>query len=387
MKTLYRARPFIRTALALTAAAALILTFGCVKKKEAGGPPRGPVPVMAADAVTMDIPVELNEIGSVEAYSTVAVTARVGGQLMKVGFSEGGDVKAGEMLFQIDPRPFEAALTQAQATLERDQASLSKAETDLIRYDTLVKKDYITKQEYDLAVATAAGAKATVRADSAIVRNARLNLEYCTIKSPITARTGNLLVKPGNLINANSTSPLVVLNQITPVYVSFSIPEQNLSDVRRRVKEGVLTVKAYMPGDSTNIFEGKLTFIDNQVNSDTGTILLKGTFPNEDRALWPSQFVRVKLVLGIRTNATVVPSDAVQTAQEGKYVYVIAPGDSVQMRPVVPGEFFEGKVVIEKGLAPGEKVVTDGHLLITPGAKVKIKEALSPVKPGGAKRR
>ena len=384
MRTFYGARPFI-IAIAIIFAISLPLISGCKKEKETGGRPKGPVPVLAAEAVTMDVPDELREIGSVEAFSTVEVTARISGQLMKVGFAEGSDIKTGDLLFQIDPRPYEASLAQAQANLERDKAALAKAQADLARYETLVKKDYITKQEYDLASATAAGALATVKADSALIRSAGLNLEYCTIRSPLNARAGNILVKPGNIITANTAAPLVILNQITPVYVSFAVPEQYLSEIQHHNKAGTLSVKAFIPTDSTTVFDGKLTFIDNQVNSATGTILLKGTFPNQNRALWPSQYVRVRLILGVNANATVVPSDAIQTSQDGKYVYVIAPGDTVQMRPVVVGDFYEGKFVIEKGLAPKEKVVTDGHLLLTPGAKVKIKDSLMPGKPGGVK--
>jgi len=355
--------------------AVVSLYSGCGKEK-AGGPTVEAVPVMVTNAISMDVPIELREIGRVEAYNTVSVTARVGGQIMQVGFMEGEDVTKGDILFKIDPRPFEAALAQAQANLARDIATLANAEANVVRNESLVKQDYVTKQEYDLVVSTAAEVKATVKADSAIVQNALLNLEYCTIRAPISARTGNLLVKEGNLITANSPSPLVTLNQITPIYVTFTIPEQQLTEVRRRARAGQLTVWAVIPTDTTRVFEGKLTFIDNTVNKETGTIMLKGTFPNKDQTLWPGQYVQVGLVLGNLLNATVVPVAAVQSSQEKNFVYIIAPGDTAQMRPIDEGPAFAGKVVIEKGVAPGERVVTDGQLLLRPGSKVMIKSAL-----------
>jgi membrane fusion protein, multidrug efflux system len=311
MKVLHRTSPLVPAAFVLFAAAAL-LQSGCSKKN--GGPHIAPaLPVMVTQAVSMDVPIELREIGAVEAYNTVSITARVGGQLLKVGFREGDDVKAGAVLFQIDPRPFDAALVQAEANLDRDIASQRNAEADVARYASLVEKDYVTKQQYDLAVSTSLETRATVKADSSFIKSARLNLEYCTITAPISARTGNLLVKEGNLITANSPNPLVTLNQIVPIYVSFAIPEQYLADVRSSMAGKQLEVWAYVSSDSTKVFQGKLTFIDNNVDRTTGTILMKGTFPNMDRALWPGQTVRVGLVLGKLLNATVVPKEAVQT--------------------------------------------------------------------------
>jgi membrane fusion protein, multidrug efflux system len=381
MKAFHRLYPLIYPAFMIIAVAAL-LSGGCTKKN--GGPRAAmTLPVMVTEAVSMDVPIELREIGSVEAYNTVSVTARVGGQLLKVGFDEGKDVKEGAVLFQIDPRPFEAALAQAEANLDRDRASQMNAEADVSRYESLVQKDYVTKQQYDLAVSTAAEAKATFKADSALVKNARLNLEYCTIRAPISARTGNLLVKEGNLITANSPNPLVTLNQITPIYVSFAIPEQYITDVRSSMAGKQLSVWAYLPSDTTRVFEGKLTFIDNTVNRTTGTILMKGTFPNTNRALWPGLTVQVGLVLGKKLKATVVPKEAVQTSQDGNYVYVVAEGDSAQLRPVIKGTEYADKVVIDKGVSPGERVVTDGQMMLTSGTKVRIRSSLTPDNPGG----
>ncbi|MCE5250193.1 efflux RND transporter periplasmic adaptor subunit [bacterium] len=362
---------------------AVISWVGGCRKKEAVNTAATAVPVMVTEAVSMNVPIELREIGAVEAYNTVSVTARVSGQLMKVGFREGDEVNEGDLLFQIDPRPYEAALLQAQANLERDHAALAKAETDIVRYKDLVQKDYVTKQEYDLVVSTAAESKATVKADSALVRNAQLNLEYCGIRAPIAGRTGNLHVKEGNLITANSSSPLVTLNQVVPVYVTFAIPEQQLSEVRRRASAGTLSVWAVIPTDTTRVFEGKLTFIDNTVNPTTGTIMLKGTFPNKDKALWPGQYVQVGLVLGNHLNATVIPLVAVQSSQDKNFIYVVAPGDTVQMRPIVEGPVYDGKVVVEKGVTPGERVVTDGQLMLRPGSRVMIRSALTEDEQGG----
>jgi multidrug efflux system membrane fusion protein len=373
----------VAAALVVALAAASALSGGCAggKDKRTG---LLPVPVLTADAVSMDVPLEIGAIGRVEAYNTISVTARVGGQLLEVGFREGQDVGPGDILFQIDPGPYRAALDQAQANLERDRAMMANADADLARYADLVRKDYVTQQQYDSFVSAAAQAKATVQADEAVVQSARLNLEYCTIRSPIAGRTGNLLVKRGNLVAANGPSPLVTINQIVPIYVSFAIPESQLADVRRYSRQGTLAAQAYVPPDSVHAYGGKLTFIDNAVDQGTGTILLKATFPNESRALWPGQFVRVNLVLTKLRNATVVPSAAVQTSQQGEYVYVLASDDTAELRSVVQGPRFGDLVVIEKGVETGERVVTDGQLRLTPGAKTTIKTGLAPAGPGAA---
>jgi multidrug efflux system membrane fusion protein len=354
----------------------LVSTTGCARKKAQVQYP--PAPVLAGEAVSKDVPVTVREIGTVEAFNTVAVASRVSGQLLHVNFTEGDDVDKGDLLFQIDPRPFQAALDQARGTLLRDQAQEANAESDLARYVELVKKDYVTKENYDAMAAAAEAAKATVKADEAAVEYALLNLEYCTIRSPIAGRTGNVLVKEGNLIAANSPNPLVTINQIVPVYVNFTIPEDRLGEVRRYHRAGTLGVHVHIPSDSTVEHQGKLTFIDNTVDERTGTILLKGTFPNEDRSLWPGQYVRVDLVLTMRRGATVIPASAVQTSQQGDYVYVIKSDDTAELRPVVPGQKLDDEIVIEKGVAPGERVVTDGQLRVFPGGKVAIRTGLLP---------
>ena len=371
----------------LPAALLILLLFGAILpplgcSKEKGRPAPPPAPVLVADAVSMDVPVGMKEIGTVEAYNTVGITARVGGQLVRVGFAEGQDVKQGDFLFQIDPAPYQAALAQAQGDLDRDRARLTNAQADVTRYKDLVSKEYVTKQQYEASISDAAAAKATVEGDSAAVQTARLNLDYCLIRSPLAGRTGNLLVHQGNLVSANGANPLVTINQIVPVYVSFTISAQQLSDVRRYLREGSLAVTATLPPDSTDVYEGKLTFFNNAVDEATGTILMKATFPNEDRALWPGQFVQVNLVLTKEVGATVVPASAIQTSQQGDFIYVIKSDGTAEMRPVAQGTRLDDEVVIEKGVQPGEKVVTDGQLRLIPGAKVTVKTNEKPTAPG-----
>lgn len=350
-------------------------TLNCAKKVP--GRAAFAAPVLVEAAATMDVPLELRQIGSVEAINSVAVTARVGGQLLKVDFTEGENVSKDKLLFQIDPAPFRAALSQAQANLARDMAALSNANADVARYAGLVEKDYVTKQAYDAAVSSAAEAKAMVEADSAMVQNARLNLDYCTIRSPIEGRTGPVLVKEGNLVVANAPSPLVTINQISPINVQFTVPESSLGEVRARKREASLRVWACIPPDSARMFYGTLTFVDNQVDPATGTLLLKATFENRDRTLWPGQFVRTGLVLATLHNATVVPAAAIQSSQEGDYVYIVAPGDTAVFRPVVKGPSFDRWVAIEKGIATGERVVTDGQFAIRQGSKVTVRSTVA----------
>jgi multidrug efflux system membrane fusion protein len=382
-------KPLLGTSLLPTALLAfltvsiLALSDGCTGRK-VQRPPSLPVPVTVENAVTMDVPVTISAIGAVEAFNTVSITARVGGQLLEVGFKEGQDVAEGDLLFQIDPRPFQADLDAALANLERDRAQQANAEAEAARYADLVKKDYVTRQDYDTYMAAAAAAKATVQADEAAVKSARLNLDYSTIRAPIAGRTGNLIVKEGNLVTTNSGSPLVTINQVVPIYVSFTIPEQQLADVRRYARRGTLTVQAYLPSDSADVRTGKLTFIDNAVDERTGTILLKATFPNRDRSLWPGQFVHVDLVLTKQPEAIVVSTSAVEASQQGDYLFVIGPDGTAELRSVVRGVKFDGKVVIEKGVGAGERVVTDGQLRLTAGAKVSIKSGLEPGAPQGA---
>jgi multidrug efflux system membrane fusion protein len=285
-------------------------------------------------------------------------------------------VKKGDLLFTIDPRPYQAALDEAQARLERDTALLAKAEKDAERYSQLVQGDYVSADRYEQARSTADALKATVSADKAQVESARLQLSYCYIRSPFTGRTGSLLVKQGSMIKANEDTGMMDIAQIQPIYVSFSVPEQNLPAIKEYMAQGPLKVEAVPPEAAQPPEEGTLTFIDNQVNRQTGTILLKGTFANTEKHLWPGQFVNVVLTLTTRPNATVVPAQAIQVGQQGQFVYVIKPDLTVEPRPVVISTTLDGEAVVEKGLTPGEQVVTDGQLRLMPGAKVEIKDGL-----------
>jgi len=319
---------------------------------------------------------------------------------MQVHFKEGEDVKKGNLLFMIDPRPFEAALKQAEANLERDMAQVRQAEANLERdiaqeknarveadrYKMLFEKGVVARQQYDkfrtdweALVATLgadraakANAEAAVVADRAAVENAKLQLSYCAIRSPMDGRTGSLIVQGGNIIKENDAN-LVVINQMTPTYVTFSIPEQNLGEIRKYMATGKLKVQAIVPNSEVPPEEGFISFVDNTVDSTTGMIKIKGTFANQQKRLWPGQFVNVVLTLTTEPNAIVVPSQAVQTGQEGQYVFVVKQDLTVESRPVVAGRTVNSETVIQKGLKADEKVVTDGQLRLYPGAKVEIK--------------
>ena len=306
---------------------------GCAKKQP---PPRVEgVPVSIGTVARQDVPLEVKANGHVDPYSTVAIKARVGGQVTRVGFREGQNVHQGDALFQIDSRPYASALAQAQAQLERDRAIAKKAEQDVQRYAELVAKDYVTKEQYDAVGSNVAAALATVKADEAAVENARLNLSYCTVAAPLSARTGAVLVYPGNMVKGNDDNPLVVLNQIQPVYVSFSVPESSLALIRQHGRPGEkLKVLALAAGASANVQTGDLTFFNNTVDPTTGTILLKATFPNSNEVLWPGEYVDVTLTLATEPNAIVVPTQAIQTGQSGQYVYVVKNDLTVESRPV-----------------------------------------------------
>ncbi len=373
-----RATAAITVSLIVTSVIALLLLPACSRERTPKGRPSAPaVPVMVADAVRQDVPVTLRVIGSVDAYNTVRVRARVGGQLVGVGFKEGQNVRAGDLLFRIDPRPFEAALQSALASSARDSAQALSADAQEQRYAGLVQKDYVTKQQYDEVKANAAALHATLQADAAACDNARLNLSFCTIRAPISGRTGSLLVQQGNLIGANDANPLVVIQQIVPIYVSFSIPEQRLAEVRKYSAAGALSVEATINGDTTAVHTGELTFIDNAVDETTGTILLKATFANVDESLWPGQFVNVSLILTHRPDAIVVPSPAIQTGQQGNFVYIVKQDLTVALQPVTVGTTTDGETVVEAGVQAGDRVVTDGQLRLTPGTKVDLKTGLN----------
>ncbi len=352
----------------------LFLLSGCSPRETVSqGIRQEAVPVTVAMVVQKTVPVEVRAIGNVEAYSAVSVKPQQAGEVERAFFKEGQDVKTGDLLFTLDSRPYQATLQQLEANLARDQAQLENARAQAERYARLFQEGIVSKEQYDSFRTGADALAATVRADQAAIEKAKVDLDYCSIRSPIDGRTGSLLIHPGNIVKANETI-LVLINQVTPIYVSFSVPEQNLREIKSRMAAGSLAVMAIIPDDEQRPVEGTLTFVDNAVDSTTGTIRLKATFTNAERRLWPGQFVNVVLKLTSRPNAVVVPSQAVQTGQAGQYVFVIKPNLTAESRPVVPGATVSGETVIEKGLQPGEKVVTDGQLRLAPGSKVEVKK-------------
>jgi multidrug efflux system membrane fusion protein len=337
------------------------------------------VPVIVSPAVQKNMPIELHAIGNVQAYYTVVIKSQVEGTLMQVHFKEGQEVKKGELLFSIDPRPFEVQRKQAEANLARDQAQAENARREANRYEQLLQKDYVSQEQYEQLRATAAAFEGTLLADQAAVEQAKLQLEYCSIRSPIDGIAGNLLVHPGNLVKQNDADhPLVTINQMRPIYVVFSIPELNLSEIQKYRVGAPLLVEATISNAKALPVIGKLTFVDNTVDTVSGTIQLKAVFPNDGRTLWPGQFVNVVLTLTTEPNAIVIPSQAVQTGQQGPYVFVINSDLTVEHRSVVVGRTVGGEAVISQGLTSNERVVTDGQLRLTPGVKVEIKTSISP---------
>ncbi|MGH7846314.1 MAG: efflux RND transporter periplasmic adaptor subunit [Candidatus Binatia bacterium] len=334
----------------------------------------GLVPITVASVVRKSMPIQLTAVASVDPYATVSVRTQTTGTLMQVHFKEGQDVKKGDLLFTIDPRPFEAALKQAQAVLAKDMALLANAREQLRRYAELVKKQYVSQEQYDQIQASANASEASVEADRAAVENAKVQLSYCYIYSPVDGRTGDLLVDEGNLVRTNDATPFVTINQVTPIFVSFSVPEQFFTDIKDGLARGKLKVEAFIPQHETRPEVGELTFIDNTVDRTTGTIKLKGTFANPNRRLWPGQFVRVALTLADQPNAIVVPSQAIQTGQDRQQVFVLKSDSTVELRPVIVARTLNNDTVIEKGLQPGEKVVTDGQFLLNSGTKVQVKD-------------
>lgn len=359
----------------MNAAAALALAAlalgGCVRGAQQRRGEPAPVPVTVGRAVRKTVRVDLRAIGQVEPVSAVAVRSRASGELQKVHFAEGQFVRQGQLLFTIDPRPARAALSQAEAQLVRDRAQIKQAEADVARYAKLVAQDFVTRQQYDQAETTASTARALVAADEAAAENARLELAYATISSPVSGRTGNLQVKQGNLVQANG-AVLVTVNQTRPIYVSFAVPVQYLPAIRAHPLNA-LPAKAVPTQTGMKPAEGVLSFVDNAVDPATSTILLKATFPNDDEALWPGQFVDVTLTLGEEPDRVVVPSGAVQNGQDGTYVYVVGPDQKVDLRAIKVARQDAAEAVIDEGLRGGETVVTDGQLRLVPGSRVQPK--------------
>ena len=333
------------------------------------------VPITAAVAVRKPMPVEVDVVGTVEPYSTVAVRAQLTGELKEVHFQQGEDVQAGQELFTLDRRPLEAALQQASATLERDSAQAANAKVIVQRYEELAQRGIVAREQRDTARTTVAALEATLASDRAAVENAKVQLQYATIRSPISGRTGALMVTAGNLVRANDQTPLVTINQVSPIYVSFAFPEARLSQLRGYLARGALRVEAKPASGEGPGSVGRITFVDNTVDQSTGTIKIKGTFANEDRRLWPGQFVNVVVRLAMESGAIVVPSTAVQAGPEGSYVFLVKPDQTVDMRPVTVARTIGSEAVIKDGIAAGDTVVTDGQLRLVPGSRVTTRGA------------
>jgi multidrug efflux system membrane fusion protein len=314
----------------------------------------------------------------VEAYSTVSVKPQVTGTLTRAHFKEGQDVRKGDLLFTIDTRPFETALRQAESNLAKDIAQLENARAQLLRYEELLRKQFVSREQYDQIRASASALEATAEANRAAVETARLQLSYATIRSPMDGRTGSLLSHEGNLVRVNDNTALVVINQIQPITVTFAVPEQFLADIKSRLESGRVRVEASRPQADGRPEQGLLTFVDNSVDKTAGTIRLKGTFANEKRDLWPGQFVDVVVTLAERPNALVVPTQAVQTGQDGQYLFVVTDNRKVEMRPVVVAMTHASETVLQKGVQSGEVVVIDGHFRLAPGSEVEVKQGGRP---------
>ncbi len=352
---------------------ALLLALPLAGCGNEAAPPPPPVPITVAVAERRPVPFELAATGTVEPLQTVAVQPQVSGPLTRTAFREGQDVQRGQVLFQIDPRPFQAALAQAEAILKRDSAQAANARQEAGRYAELAEREYVTAQQYELARTAAAASAATLAASEAAVAEARLNLQYATIRAPIAGRTGSLRVREGNLVRAADPQPLVTINQIRPILVRFAVPAGNLSLVQRhRGDEVVVRAEPVGGGEAS---EGELSFVDNAVDTNTGTILLKGTFANRDGALWPGEFVNVRLQLYVDPEALTVPARAVVTGQQGSFVFVVQEDSSAVIRPVRVDRTAGDLAVVSGELQPGDRVVTDGQLRLREGSKVQVKAA------------
>lgn len=354
-------------------AAGLVLVAALAACGDDPPPPSPPVPVTVGVAERRAVPFELIATGTVEPLQTVAVQPQVSGPITRIAFREGQDVTRGQVLFQIDPRPFQAALERAQALLERDRAQEANAKREAGRYSELAEKEYVTAQQFEQARTAAAAARATLAASQADVDEARLNLQYATIRAPIAGRTGSLRVREGNLVRAADAQPLVTINQIRPILVRFAVPAAHLPLIQQH-RDGEVVVRAGpVAGGPTS--EGTLSFVDNAVDTTTGTILLKGTFPNTEGALWPGEFVNVRLQLYVDKDALTVPARAVVAGQEGSFVFVIQPDSSAVTKPVTVDRTTGDFAIVTGELKAGDRVVTDGQLRLRQGAKVQVKAA------------
>jgi multidrug efflux system membrane fusion protein len=369
-------RILVGVALVVAVGAAATVAFRYTPGSRAEAPKAPPtVPVSVAKVVRKTVPVRVHAIGNVEPHTTVAIKARIDGQIVAVHFKEGDEVREGQTLFEIDRRPFEAQIAQAQANLAKDRALLDRANEQEKRYQDLLQQKFISPDAYAQIKTNVATGAAQVRADQAAIDSVRLQLAYCTIRAPITGYAGKIQIQQGNLVKANDTNSLVVINQIVPVNVSFSVPEQRLAAVRKYQADGELQVSSQIPGAGEKPIPGKLSFIDNTTDATTGTIRLKAEFPNTDRMLWPGQFVDVVLTLTHQNDAIVVPPMAIQNGPNGQYVFVVKADKSVELRDIKVARSEGDITVVASGLKPGETVVTVGQLRLAPGSKIVVADA------------
>ncbi|MGE0726280.1 MAG: efflux RND transporter periplasmic adaptor subunit [Alphaproteobacteria bacterium] len=342
------------------------------------GPPSGPVPVLAVEATTADVPITIDAVGTVQALNTVTVRPQVDGQIIAVLFKEGEDVRRGDVLAQIDPTTFKAQLDQAMAKKAQDEANLANARVDLQRYTRLARTDYATQQQADTQRAAVAQLEALVRADQAAIDTAKTTLERATITAPIDGRTGLRLVDEGNLVSAGSTTGIVVITQVQPIATTFNLPQQNLRAVNAALGRGAVPVQALGADNTTVLDSGQLDVVDNQVDQTTGTVKMKASFPNARRQLWPGQFVNIRLQVGVRRNAVVVPTAAIQRGPTGTVVYGLDAEDKVTLKPVTVAQQDENRAVVASGIAAGERVVTSGFARLTNGTQVRVTAPADP---------
>jgi len=362
---------------ALTALGAL--ASGCTKQ-QAAPQPRAAIPVVVGTVKIKAMPVEVIAIGHVEPVSTVSIEAQVPGQLLDVHFKEGDFVRKGQLLLTLDPRPYEAALSQAKAALARDKATAVNNRLQAQRYAKLLVEGIVPPSQVESFTSTADASDAVVNADEAAIKTAELNLEYCTIYSPLDGRTGALMLKPGNLVKVADV-PIIVINQVNPIYVNFGIPQQFWPEIKKYMAQGTLRVKATVPKDSGAAEEGSVAFVDNAIDPSTGNIHLRAAFTNSQNRLWPGLYVNIVLTLSEQAGAIVVPAQAVLQGNMGSFVYVVRPDKRVEPRTIVPIRTIQGETVIEKGLQSGETIVTDGQARLEPNARVEIKSSTSDAAP------
>jgi multidrug efflux system membrane fusion protein len=347
-----------------------LLSIGCQEKPTAA-PERPPAPVSAIAATTQDVPLYIDAIGKIVAREVVSVQPQVSGRITQIHFVDGADVKTGQALFTIDPRPYEAQLNAAEASLAQARAALDLAKINFTRIESITDPRAVSRQDYDTKKNAVAVAEAQVKQNQAAVESSRLNLEYCTIRSPINGRAGQRLVDLGNVVTANSGS-LLVIQRLDPIYADFTVTENDLTAVQLNMARGILEVEVHLPNEPEMARQGKLTFLDNSVQDGTGTVRLRATISNDDRRFWPGRFANVRLILGKHQSAVLIPAGAPQMSAKGPFVYVIKQDSTAELRPVTLGQRQGDLVVVNKGINPGERVVVNGQLGVTPGGKVRV---------------